>query len=75
MDPETKAKLNHELRRLDYILLQFSREAKFKRRWDPEDRRFFRGYDALVETHQALEDLIDPSHRTVREAMDRLINS
>ena len=41
--------------RLWYARMQFDREAKFKRSWQPEDARFLRGHNALCE---ALDDKV-----------------
>lgn len=41
-------------KKLDYSVMQLSREARFKHRQSSMDDRFFRGYDALVKAREEL---------------------
>lgn len=44
-------------RRLDYAVLQLSREAKFLPESRPENRRFYRAFEVVVEVNETLRGI------------------
>ena len=55
-------------RRLDYVCLQFGREAKFMPRWKREYARFHRGLEALLGSMEDLEELTRKVVRGINES-------
>lgn len=55
---EVRAEVAAQKRRLDYVVLQLAREAKFLPQSKPENRRFYRAFDAVADTRDALETLL-----------------
>ena len=55
-------------RRLDYVCLQFGREAKFMPKWKRENDRFHRGLEALLGSMEDLEELTVKVVRKINES-------
>lgn len=52
-----KAEIAAQRRRLDYAVLQLSREAKFLPEWNPENERFHRAFGVVTEVRDKLRDI------------------
>lgn len=52
-----KEEIRAQRRRLDYVVLQLSREAKFLPEWKPENKRFYRAYSAVTEVRDELRNI------------------
>jgi len=53
-----KETLATQTRRLDYAVLQLTREAKFLPESKPENRRFHRAYSTVTEVRDALAGML-----------------
>jgi len=71
MDDKTSETLHAQLRRLDYAVLQLTREAKFLPEAKPENRRFHRAYACVTEVRDELQGLLyrQPPVPKTREEM------
>jgi hypothetical protein len=49
-----------QAKRLDYVVLQLAREAKFLPEYKPENKRFHRALNTVVEVRDALDKELTP---------------
>lgn len=56
-EQELRAEIDRLSQRLDYVVLQLEREAKFMPTWKPETRRFHRAYDCVREVRDDMKGL------------------